>query len=67
VPGPLAVRGERGTGRRCHQALGPHLAGKARWTDTAGGGEGTMRLNFVSPARGEVDDGVARLARAIGP
>jgi 2-aminoadipate transaminase len=32
----------------------------------AGGGEETMRLNFVSPALGEIDEGVARLARAIG-
>ena len=31
------------------------------------GGEETMRLNFVSPALGEIDEGVARLARATGP
>ncbi|MCI0371071.1 MAG: PLP-dependent aminotransferase family protein [candidate division NC10 bacterium] len=33
----------------------------------AGGGEETIRLNFVSPALGEIDEGVARLARVIGP
>ena len=32
----------------------------------AGGGEETMRLNFVSPPLGDIDEGVARLARAIG-
>lgn len=32
----------------------------------AGGGEETMRLNFVSPALEQIDDGVARLAKAIG-
>lgn len=32
----------------------------------AGGGEEAMRLNFVSPALGEIDGGVARLAAAIG-
>jgi len=32
----------------------------------AGGGEETMRLNFVSPALADIDDGVARLAKAIG-
>jgi 2-aminoadipate transaminase len=31
-----------------------------------GGGEETMRLNFVSPPLGEIEDGVARLAKAIG-
>ncbi len=31
----------------------------------AGGGEETMRLNFVSPPLGQIDDGVARLAKAI--
>ena len=31
----------------------------------AGGGEETMRLNFVSPALDQIDDGVARLAKAI--
>jgi 2-aminoadipate transaminase len=31
----------------------------------AGGGEETMRLNFVSPALEQIDDGVARLAKAI--
>jgi 2-aminoadipate transaminase len=31
-----------------------------------GGGEDTMRLNFVSPAVAQIEDGVARLARAIG-
>lgn len=32
----------------------------------AGGGEETMRLNFVSPPLSDIDEGVARLARAIG-
>jgi 2-aminoadipate transaminase len=32
-----------------------------------GGGEGTMRLNFVSPPLEQIADGVAHLARAIGP
>jgi len=32
----------------------------------AGGGEETMRLNFASPALADIDDGVARLAKAIG-
>ncbi len=32
----------------------------------AGGGEDTMRLNFVSPPLADIDEGVARLARAIG-
>ncbi len=32
----------------------------------AGGGEETMRLNFVSPPLADIDEGVARLARAIG-
>jgi 2-aminoadipate transaminase len=32
----------------------------------AGGGEETMRLNFVSPPLADIDDGVARLAKAIG-
>ena len=32
----------------------------------AGGGEETMRLNFVSPPVAQIEDGVARLARAIG-
>lgn len=32
----------------------------------AGGGEETMRLNFVSPPLADIDDGVARLARTIG-
>lgn len=32
----------------------------------AGGGEETMRLNFVSPALGEIEEGVARLVRALG-
>jgi DNA-binding transcriptional MocR family regulator len=32
----------------------------------AGGGEETMRLNFVSPPLAQIDDGVARLAAAIG-
>lgn len=32
----------------------------------AGGGEETMRLNFVSPALDEIDEGVTRLVRAIG-
>ena len=31
----------------------------------AGGGEETMRLNFVSPPLADIDEGVARLARAI--
>jgi DNA-binding transcriptional MocR family regulator len=31
-----------------------------------GGGEETMRLNFVSPPLAQIDDGVARLAAAIG-
>jgi len=31
-----------------------------------GGGEDTMRLNFVSPPVAQIEDGVARLARAIG-
>jgi 2-aminoadipate transaminase len=31
----------------------------------AGGGEETMRLNFVSPPLHDIDEGVARLARAI--
>jgi 2-aminoadipate transaminase len=31
-----------------------------------GGGEETMRLNFVSPALAEIDEGVARLAKAVG-
>ncbi len=31
----------------------------------AGGGEETMRLNFVSPILGDIDEGVARLAKAI--
>jgi len=31
----------------------------------AGGGEETMRLNFVSPPLADIDDGVARLAKAI--
>jgi 2-aminoadipate transaminase len=31
-----------------------------------GGGEETMRLNFVSPQLSEIEDGVARLAKAIG-
>jgi 2-aminoadipate transaminase len=31
-----------------------------------GGGEETMRLNFVSPPLEQIEDGVARLARAIG-
>jgi 2-aminoadipate transaminase len=31
-----------------------------------GGGEEAMRLNFVSPPLGEIEDGVARLAKAIG-
>ena len=31
----------------------------------AGGGEETMRLNFVSPALDQIDDGVARLTKAI--
>jgi 2-aminoadipate transaminase len=30
-----------------------------------GGGDETMRLNFVSPPLGEIEDGVARLATAI--
>jgi 2-aminoadipate transaminase len=33
----------------------------------AGGGEEAMRLNFVSPPLADIDEGVARLARAIGP
>jgi 2-aminoadipate transaminase len=32
----------------------------------AGGGEETMRLNFVSPPLDQIDDGVARLAKAVG-
>jgi 2-aminoadipate transaminase len=32
----------------------------------AGGGEETIRLNFVSPPLADIDEGVARLARAIG-
>ena len=32
----------------------------------AEGGEETMRLNFVSPPLSDIDEGVARLARAIG-
>jgi 2-aminoadipate transaminase len=32
----------------------------------AGGGEETMRLNFVSPPLTDIDEGVARLAKAIG-
>lgn len=32
----------------------------------AGGGEETMRLNFVSPPLADIDEGVARLAKAIG-
>jgi 2-aminoadipate transaminase len=32
----------------------------------AGGGEETMRLNFVSPPLADIDEGVARLATAIG-
>ena len=32
----------------------------------AGGGEETMRLNFVSPPLEQIEDGVARLAKAIG-
>jgi len=31
----------------------------------AGGGEETMRLNFVSPPLEQIDEGVARLAKAI--
>ena len=31
----------------------------------AGGGEETMRLNFVSPPLADINDGVARLAKAI--
>jgi 2-aminoadipate transaminase len=31
-----------------------------------GGGQETMRLNFVSPPVAQIEDGVARLARAIG-
>jgi 2-aminoadipate transaminase len=31
----------------------------------AGGGEETMRLNFVSPPLTDIGEGVARLARAI--
>ncbi len=33
----------------------------------SGGGEETMRLNFVSPALTDIDEGVTRLAKAIGP
>ncbi len=33
----------------------------------SGGGEETMRLNFVSPPLTDIDEGVARLAKAIGP
>ena len=32
----------------------------------AGGGEETMRLNFVSPPLAHIEDGVARLAKAVG-
>ncbi len=32
----------------------------------AGGGEETMRLNFVSPPLSDIDEGLARLAQAIG-
>jgi 2-aminoadipate transaminase len=32
----------------------------------AGGGEETMRLNFVSPPLADIDEGVVRLANAIG-
>jgi 2-aminoadipate transaminase len=32
----------------------------------AGGGDETMRLNFVSPPLEQIDDGVARLAKAVG-
>jgi 2-aminoadipate transaminase len=32
----------------------------------AGGGDETMRLNFASPPLGQIEDGVARLAAAIG-
>ncbi len=32
----------------------------------AGGGEATMRLNFVSPPLADISDGVGRLAKAIG-
>ncbi len=32
----------------------------------AGGGEETMRLNFVSPPLSDIDEGVGRLARTIG-
>jgi 2-aminoadipate transaminase len=32
----------------------------------AGGGEETMRLNFVSPPLEQIEDGVARLAKAVG-
>jgi 2-aminoadipate transaminase len=31
----------------------------------AGGGEETMRLNFVSPLLEQIDEGVARLTKAI--
>jgi 2-aminoadipate transaminase len=31
-----------------------------------GGGEETMRLNFVSPPLTQIEDGVARLAKAVG-
>jgi 2-aminoadipate transaminase len=31
-----------------------------------GGGEETMRLNFVSPVLADIDEGVARLATAVG-
>jgi len=33
----------------------------------AGGGEEAMRLNFVSPPLADINEGVARLATAIGP
>ncbi len=33
----------------------------------SGGGEETMRLNFVSPVLADIDEGVTRLAKAIGP
>jgi 2-aminoadipate transaminase len=32
----------------------------------AGGGDETMRLNFVSPSLEHIEDGVARLAKAVG-
>jgi DNA-binding transcriptional MocR family regulator len=32
----------------------------------AGGGEEAMRLNFVSPPLADIDEGVSRLARALG-